>query len=101
MSYRKGFDCIRVFAGIDETKAEVRKALKDELPLDYSAESESHVGSQLGDGLCGRGATLPSVLLGKRRDFADGFGLCSPPRCGDLLWTRLLWALRSDLLSSC
>ena len=34
MAYRKGFDCIRVFAGIDETKAEVRKALKDELPLD-------------------------------------------------------------------
>ena len=42
--------------------------------------SESHVGSQLGDGLWGRGAPLPSVLLGKRRDFADGFGLCSPGR---------------------
>ena len=41
MAYRKGFDCIRVFAGIDETKAEVRKALKDELPLDYSADAES------------------------------------------------------------
>ena len=42
--------------------------------------SESHVGIQLGDGLWGRGAPLPSVLLGKRRDFADGFGLCSPGR---------------------
>ena len=41
LAYRKGFDCIRVFAGIDETKAEVRKALKDELPLDYSADAES------------------------------------------------------------
>ena len=36
-----GFDCVRVFAGIDETKAEVRQALKVELPLDYSADAES------------------------------------------------------------
>ncbi|CAE7520560.1 unnamed protein product [Symbiodinium sp. CCMP2592] len=44
MAYRNGFDCIRVFAGIDETKAEVRKALKDELPLDYSADAVHSVG---------------------------------------------------------
>ena len=34
----------------------------------------------LGDGLRGYGAPLVSSMLGKRRDYTDGFGLCSPGR---------------------
>ena len=39
--YRKGYDNLIVFSGIDETRTAVREALKTELPLDYTADSES------------------------------------------------------------
>lgn len=39
--YRKGFNTVRVFAGIEETKAEVRKLLKTMLPLDYTESAEA------------------------------------------------------------
>ena len=39
--YVKGFTSMRLFAGVDETRGEVRAALKDLLPLDYSADATS------------------------------------------------------------
>ena len=39
--YRKGFDNVIVFSGIDESREAVREALKQELPLDYTKDAES------------------------------------------------------------
>ena len=41
MVYTKGFTSMRLFAGVDETRSEVRAALKDLLPLDYTADATS------------------------------------------------------------
>lgn len=38
--YKCGYDSMRIFAGLDDTKEAVRAALKDELPLDYTASPE-------------------------------------------------------------
>lgn len=37
-----GYDSVRVFAGLDDSKEAVRKALREELPLDYTASPENH-----------------------------------------------------------
>ena len=39
--YSKGFTSVRVFAGIEESKGEVRKMLASLLPLDYAASAEN------------------------------------------------------------
>ena len=36
-----GYDSVRVFAGLDDSKEAVRKALREELPLDYTASPEN------------------------------------------------------------
>ena len=38
--YKCGYDSMRIFAGLDDTKEAVRSALKEELPLDYTASPE-------------------------------------------------------------
>ena len=38
--YRRGFDDLIVFSGIDESRAAVREALRQELPLDYTKDAE-------------------------------------------------------------
>ena len=39
--YSKGFTSVRIFAGIEESKGEVRKMLASLLPLDYTACAEN------------------------------------------------------------
>ena len=39
--YSKGFTSVRIFAGIEESKGEVRKMLASLLPLDYAASAEN------------------------------------------------------------
>ncbi|CAE7822629.1 unnamed protein product [Symbiodinium necroappetens] len=41
--YRKGFTSVHVFAGVDDTRPEVRQALAKELPLHYTENAESRV----------------------------------------------------------
>ena len=41
--FRKGFISLHIFAGIDETRAEVRQALATELPLECSTGAEARV----------------------------------------------------------
>ena len=45
--FRKGFISLHIFAGIDETRAEVRQALATELPLDCSSGAEARVSMAL------------------------------------------------------
>ncbi|CAE7746198.1 unnamed protein product, partial [Symbiodinium necroappetens] len=45
--FRKGFISLHIFAGIDETRAEVRQALATELPLDCSTGAEARVSMAL------------------------------------------------------
>lgn len=40
LAYKCGYDSMRIFAGLDDTKEAVRKALAAELPLDYTASPE-------------------------------------------------------------
>ena len=41
--YRKGFTSVHVFAGVDDTRPEVRQALAKELPLPYTENADSRV----------------------------------------------------------
>ena len=53
-------------------------AARDEPDSDIDSDGERK--PQLGEGLWGHGPARSACVFGKRRDFSDGFGLCSPGR---------------------
>ena len=64
-----------------EKSGENAWSLNANVPAEVSSdEDEDYPKAKLGAGHWGIGPPLTSTLMGKRKPFADGFGLCSPGR---------------------